>query len=60
MTAGRKEESMFHRRRKRRTHVRVGLRTLKTALAVGLALYIVSLFGEISIFPALAAPRSTR
>ncbi|MBR3867525.1 MAG: hypothetical protein IKM54_07020 [Butyricicoccus sp.] len=52
---------MFHRRYKgrhkgkRRAHVRVGLRTLKTALAVGLALYVVSLFGEISIFPALAA-----
>lgn len=46
---------MFHRRHKRRTHVRVGLRTLKTALAVGIALYIVSLFGKISIFPALAA-----
>lgn len=47
---------MFHRRnRKQRTHVRVGLRTLKTALAVSIALYIVSLFGTISIFPALAA-----
>ncbi len=46
---------MFHRRQKRRTRVRVGLRTLKTALAVGLSLYLVSLFGEISIFPALAA-----
>ena len=48
---------MFHRRngRKRRTHVRVGLRTLKTALAVSVSLYIVSLFGAISIFPALAA-----
>lgn len=47
---------MFRRKhKKRRTHVRVGLRTLKTALSVGVALYIVSLFGSISIFPALAA-----
>lgn len=47
---------MFRRKHKqRRTHVRVGLRTLKTAISVGISLYIVSLFGSISIFPALAA-----
>lgn len=46
---------MFHRRPKRRARMRVGLRTLKTAFAVSLSLFLVSLFGEISIFPALAA-----
>lgn len=46
---------MFYRFYKLRPRVRVGLRTLKTALAVGLSLFVVSLFGELSIFPALAA-----
>lgn len=34
---------------------RLGLRTVKTALSVMLSLYLTSLFGELSIFPALAA-----
>lgn len=34
---------------------RLGLRTVKTALSVMLSLYLASLFGELSIFPALAA-----
>ena len=38
-----------------RPRFRLGLRTVKTALAVMLALYFASLFGELSIFPALAA-----
>ena len=46
---------MFYRFHKRRARMRVGLRTLKTALAVVLSLFLVSLFGEPSIFPALAA-----
>lgn len=34
---------------------RLGLRTIKTALAVIISLFISSLFGDLSIFPALAA-----
>lgn len=34
---------------------RLGLRTIKTALSVMLSLYLASLLGELSIFPALAA-----
>lgn len=34
---------------------RLGLRTIKTALSVMLSLYLTSLFGSLSIFPALAA-----
>lgn len=34
---------------------RLGLRTIKTALSVMLSLYLASLFGSLSIFPALAA-----
>lgn len=34
---------------------RIGLRTIKTALAVMLSLFLASLFGELSIFPALAS-----
>ena len=38
-----------------RPRFRLGLRTVKTALSVMLSLYIASLFGELSIFPALAS-----
>ena len=34
---------------------RIGLRTIKTALAVMLSLFLASLFGELSIFPGLAS-----
>ena len=34
---------------------RIGLRTLKTALAVTVSLLIASLLGDLSIFPALSA-----
>lgn len=34
---------------------RLGLRTVKTALSVMLSLYLASVFGELSIFPALAS-----
>lgn len=34
---------------------RLGLRTIKTALSVMLSLYVTSLFGELTIFPALAS-----
>ena len=38
-----------------RPRFRLGLRTVKTAMSVVLSLYIASLFGELSIFPALAS-----
>lgn len=38
-----------------RPKFRLGLRTVKTALAVIISLFITSLFGELSIFPALAS-----
>jgi len=38
-----------------RPRFRLGLRTVKTALSVMLSLYIAALFGELSIFPALAS-----
>lgn len=38
-----------------RPRFRIGLRTVKTALAVIISLFIASLFGELSIFPALAS-----
>lgn len=38
-----------------RPRFRLGLRTVKTALSVMLSLYLASLFGELSIFPALAS-----
>ena len=38
-----------------RPRFRLGLRTIKTALSVMLSLYIASIFGELSIFPALAS-----
>lgn len=38
-----------------RPKFRIGLRTIKTAVAVIISLFIASLFGELSIFPALAS-----
>lgn len=38
-----------------RPKFRIGLRTVKTTLAVILSLFVASLFGELSIFPALAS-----
>ena len=38
-----------------RPKFRLGLRTVKTTIAVIISLFIASLFGELSIFPALAA-----
>jgi len=38
-----------------RPKFRIGLRTVKTALAVIISLFVSSLFGEVSIFPALAS-----
>lgn len=38
-----------------RPKFRIGLRTIKTTLAVIISLFIASLFGELSIFPALAS-----
>jgi len=38
-----------------RPRFRLGLRTVKTTLAVIISLFIASLFGELSIFPALAS-----
>ena len=39
----------------RRPRFRIGLRTVKTALAVIISLFITSLFGEVTIFPALSS-----
>lgn len=39
----------------RRPHFRIGLRTVKTALAVIISLFITSLLGDVTIFPALSA-----
>ena len=38
-----------------RPKFRLGLRTLKTTIAVIISMFITSLFGTLSIFPALAA-----
>ena len=38
-----------------RPHFRIGLRTVKTALAVMISMFIASLLGDLSIFPALSA-----
>ncbi len=39
----------------RRPKFRIGLRTIKSVLAVTIAMFVASLFGELSIFPALSA-----
>ena len=38
-----------------RPHFRIGLRTVKTALSVMVSLFLASMFGKLSIFPALAS-----